>query len=302
MVKSQSAVEFIILASFMIVVIVGFFAITSSKILDAKEESNRQIAQDIAEFAYREIAMAKTVNDGYTRLFTMPESVNGVNYSISIVDNKELIVDYLGYEYFKPLPANVTGNISRGLVELKKINGVVFLNTTRFIVECNDAIDNDGDGDADLSDAGCSNELDNDESNCGDGACEGIEGCLFCSSDCGVCPLFRLFLAKVASNNALRIDENGNAILRGTLSTGAPIATSDDELIVRDSSGNNIAVLNLITGNMVIQGEKRQNWPPPLTPSPSSNDFVVKDSAGNVVAYIDEAGDFYLKGSLTENG
>mgnify|MGYP001595449697 CR=1 FL=1 len=42
--KSQSAMEFIMLASFMLLVVLGFFAITSSKLLEAREEGNRKIS------------------------------------------------------------------------------------------------------------------------------------------------------------------------------------------------------------------------------------------------------------------
>jgi hypothetical protein len=51
-------------------------------------------------------------------------------------------------------------------------------------VECNDGIDNDGDGATDLSDSGCSGPSDNDESNCGDSECEGTETCSSCPGDC----------------------------------------------------------------------------------------------------------------------
>ena len=125
--KAQSAIEFIVLASFMLLVIVGFFAVTSSKVLESKEQSNIQISQDIAEFAYKEIAIAKSVNDGYTRTFAMPQTVNGVNYSITIIDNRELVVNYLGYEYIKFLPSNVTGNISKGSNTITKKEGIVFV-------------------------------------------------------------------------------------------------------------------------------------------------------------------------------
>ena len=127
--KSQSAIEFIVLASFMLLVIVGFFAVTSSKVLESKEEANRQISQDIAEFAYQEIEIAKSVNDGYTRIFVMPQTINGVNYSIRMIDNRELIVNYLEHEYVKFLPANVTGNIVKGNNKISKSNGRVFLNS-----------------------------------------------------------------------------------------------------------------------------------------------------------------------------
>ena len=54
--------------------------------------------------------------------------------------------------------------------------------------ECNDKIDNDGDGAIDMADAGCVNVKDNDESNCGDAVCEGVETCANCIADCGPCP------------------------------------------------------------------------------------------------------------------
>ena len=127
-IKSQSAVEFIMLASFMLFVIIGFFSITSSNMLQAREEANRQIAEDIANFAYREIEIAKSVNDGYKRNFNMPQTVNGVNYSISITDNIELAVNYLGYEHLKFLPLNITGSIVKGDNVIRKVNGVIYIN------------------------------------------------------------------------------------------------------------------------------------------------------------------------------
>ena len=126
--KSQSATEFIVLASFMLLVILGFFAVTSSKILEAKDEGNKKIAEDIADFAYREIDIAKSVNDGYSRIFSMPPSVNGINYTISIIDNKELVVNYLDNEYVKFLPYNVTGNIAKGNNKISKNNGLISIN------------------------------------------------------------------------------------------------------------------------------------------------------------------------------
>ncbi len=51
--------------------------------------------------------------------------------------------------------------------------------------ECNDKIDNDGDGYTDMDDDGCSNRKDKDETNCGDGECEGGEDSSSCSADCG---------------------------------------------------------------------------------------------------------------------
>ena len=51
--------------------------------------------------------------------------------------------------------------------------------------ECNDGRDNDGDGRIDMADTGCPVKNDNDESNCGDGVCEGYETPSYCPVDCG---------------------------------------------------------------------------------------------------------------------
>jgi len=51
--------------------------------------------------------------------------------------------------------------------------------------ECSDGSDNDGDGDTDYpSDSGCASDTDDDETDCGDGVCEGGETFSICSSDC----------------------------------------------------------------------------------------------------------------------
>lgn len=127
--KSQSATEFIVLAAFMLLVIVGFVAVTSSKVIEANDEGNRKIAEDIANLAYREIETAKSVNDGYTRNFVMPQQVNGIDYTLSITDNRELSVNYLGNEYVKFLPSNVTGNIIKGSNKISKSSGIISLNS-----------------------------------------------------------------------------------------------------------------------------------------------------------------------------
>lgn len=126
--KSQSAMEFVILASFMLLVILGFFSLASSRMIEARVEGNRKISEDIAKFAYREVEIAKSVNDGYSRVFEIPQSVNGVNYTLSVIDGRELVVNYLDEEYVQFLPINVTGNILKGSNRIAKINGIILIN------------------------------------------------------------------------------------------------------------------------------------------------------------------------------
>ncbi|MBI3035209.1 hypothetical protein HYY71_02705 [Candidatus Woesearchaeota archaeon] len=248
--RAQSAIEFIVLASFMTLVILGLFAVTGSRALEAKEEGNRKTAEDIADFAYREIEIAKSVNDGYTRVFNMPQTVNGVNYSIALLDNRELIVNYLGNEHILFVPANVSGSIGKGINIISKKEGIIFIYAT----------------------------------------------------DVQLPPLLVNLIMKNNIFNAARFDNKGNVILKGTIQQlSAPQPTSDDEFILKNSAGESIAIINLATGNMLIKGSVYQNQLV-LAPSQLSNDFIVKDSAGTVVSYIDEQGNFYLKGTLTQIG
>src|SRR3989344_9346793 len=126
--KSQSAIEFVTLASFMFLVVLGFFSVTTSKIVESKEAANRQIAADLADYVFNEVKTAKSVNDGYIRIFTIPQTVNGINFTINITDNRELVVNYLGNEHVEFLPSNVTGNLTKGDNKISKRNGAIYLN------------------------------------------------------------------------------------------------------------------------------------------------------------------------------
>jgi len=56
------------------------------------------------------------------------------------------------------------------------------------LYQCNDGIDNDGDGETDYpDDPGCLSDNDNSETNCGDGVCIVGENCSTCPADCGIC-------------------------------------------------------------------------------------------------------------------
>ena len=298
--KSQSALEFVVLSSFMLLAVIVVFALVSTNVLEAKEEGNKKIAQDIAEFVYHEIETAKSVNDGYVRLFTVPEFVNGVNYTINLTENRELMVKYLGHEYIRFVQANVSGNISKGLVQIEKTRNIIRINS---IVECNDNKDNDRDNKIDLSDAGCQDVMDKDETNCGDNACEGGENCVACAPDCGPCSSLSNLLFKSGQFNAILFDYMGNAVLKGTLRKESSISQvpGEDEIIINDRNGVTVAILSLATGSMIIKGNVMKNQGV-ISPGQASNDFIVRDYAGNVVSYIDEYGNLILKGTLTQNG
>ena len=112
----------------MFIIFLGFTAIVTSKIIEAKESKRQEIAEDIAALAKNEIDLARSVSDGYNRTFNLPLKVDGNTYTIEIIGNRELIVNYLDKEYVLFLKDNVAGNLNTGENTIRKENGVVYIN------------------------------------------------------------------------------------------------------------------------------------------------------------------------------
>jgi len=126
--KSQFATEFILLITFMFIIFIGFTAITTNKILDAKENKRLRTAESIAMLAKNEINLAKASSDGYFRTFELPRKVDGNSYNITIIQNRELVVHYVDKEYVTFLPNNVVGDFNVNVNQIRKEKGIVYIN------------------------------------------------------------------------------------------------------------------------------------------------------------------------------
>lgn len=137
--KAQFAIEFIILLAFMFLIFLGFIAVATTKVLDAKENEKQKIAEDVAEMAKNEIDLAKYVEDGYSRIFQLPTLINGNDYSIKILGNRELVVNYLDKEHILFLPEKICGDVYIPNNEIDKENGVVCINSNLDSTQCQNA-------------------------------------------------------------------------------------------------------------------------------------------------------------------
>ena len=126
--KAQFAIEFIVLIAFMFLVFVGFIAVITSTIIEAKENERQKIAEDIATLARNEINLAKSASNGYSRTFNLPRKIKGIGYDIEIIENRELVVTYIDKEYVSFLPEKVEGNINPGENTIMKESDTVYVN------------------------------------------------------------------------------------------------------------------------------------------------------------------------------
>jgi hypothetical protein len=158
---AQFAIEFAVLLTFMFLIFLGFTAIITSKILEAKENERQKIAEDIATLARNEIELAKSVSDGYSRTFNIPSKIKGDSYSIQIIDNRELVVNYLDKEYVTFLPEKICGDTFLSSNVIDKKEGIICTNSNFDAIQCRNA-----------------EEL---------GLCDGLEGELLPGTKCCCC-------------------------------------------------------------------------------------------------------------------
>jgi hypothetical protein len=127
--KSQFSIEFAVLIAFMFLVFVAFIGVITSKVVESKENVRLKIAEDIATLARNEIELARSASDGYTRNFQLPVKISGNSYTIRIIDNRELVVNYIDKEYVLFLQENIQGNLNPGANTIRKEAGIVRINS-----------------------------------------------------------------------------------------------------------------------------------------------------------------------------
>jgi len=139
--KAQFAIEFIVLIAFMFLIFVGFIAVITSKIIEAKENERQKIAEDIATLARNEINLAKSASNGYSRTFNLPRKIKGIGYDIEIIENRELVVTYIDKEYVSFLPEKVCGDVFLPNNEVSKEKDIVCANSNLDETQCQNAED-----------------------------------------------------------------------------------------------------------------------------------------------------------------
>ena len=124
--KAQSSMEFLMLVGILLIVFIAFYAIVFERIRIINNEKDILLGQDIATKVQKEILLAAKVSDGYQREFTLPQKIQGMNYSI-LISGKELTVITEKTEVVKTIPV-VIGDVTKGPNKINKTNGIIYLN------------------------------------------------------------------------------------------------------------------------------------------------------------------------------
>lgn len=106
--KGQAAIEFALGLSILFFLFLTFITAITSRSLDNAKESIDESSKFVADTIINEVTLAKTMESGYSRTFSIPRYISGLKYDFTtefgnLNDNLTIITlvfpDYNNYEY-----------------------------------------------------------------------------------------------------------------------------------------------------------------------------------------------------------
>lgn len=123
--RAQVAMEFVMLVMLAFMIMILFSIAAREQVLDIREEEEYVSLKDVAHTVQSEIITATNVEAGYRREFSIPESLEGIEYTIGISDSY-LVLESRHHEYVLKVPP-VQGNVIKGVNTIRN-DGEVHLN------------------------------------------------------------------------------------------------------------------------------------------------------------------------------
>ncbi|MGV8162787.1 MAG: hypothetical protein ACP5N2_05655 [Candidatus Nanoarchaeia archaeon] len=97
--KGQFALEFVILVSFTILFTAVFLVVIQGNYMRNQQLKQEQQVMQIMRIINSEVDLAQMSPSGYTRTFYIPNSIEGVPYSLKSNDGVDVVFDYYGKTY-----------------------------------------------------------------------------------------------------------------------------------------------------------------------------------------------------------
>lgn len=108
--RAQTGPEFIILFGFLLFAFLIFLTVVQNKVLDQQEANRRALFESVADRVEEELLRAAQVRTGYMREFSLPRTLRGEPYNVSIEGKRTIVVgsEQSENEYLRFLSFNAT--------------------------------------------------------------------------------------------------------------------------------------------------------------------------------------------------
>ncbi len=138
--KSQTAIEAALLIGFLLIVFSVFVIAMNTRLASVQTEKNNMLLVSANNLIKSEVDMAVRSEDGYSRAFELPYSLEGYKYNITLHNGATLSADYstitvrfvnnsgIEGEDTKFLPPLILGTPIKGNNTITKKGGVICFN------------------------------------------------------------------------------------------------------------------------------------------------------------------------------
>ena len=127
--RGQSSIEFIILIGAFSFFFLLFLLVINTEVSDEYWRTRNFAVTEVALQIQQEIYLASQSTDGYYRQFTIPQTIKGSGYSVSLVSGGVYIHTFDGAHALSLPVLNVSGDVQLGSNTIRRTNGIVYLNT-----------------------------------------------------------------------------------------------------------------------------------------------------------------------------
>ena len=126
--KSQGSLEFIILIGTLMFFFAVFFLGIQEGMSDKLRQKQNIKVKEIALNVQNEINLALEASEGYSRNFSVTQTVLGKSYDLNIIE-ESIYIRTSDSKIALSLPvANVIGDVQKGNNFIKKEGGIIYLN------------------------------------------------------------------------------------------------------------------------------------------------------------------------------
>ena len=124
--RAQASAEFFIFIGLAFLIAVAFELASIKELNGISQQRENEIARDVGLKIQREMLIAASVEDGYSRNFELTEILGNINYTVSKQNSTITVESKKGY-FIIPIPSAV-GSISKGTNIINKTGGVIYIN------------------------------------------------------------------------------------------------------------------------------------------------------------------------------
>ncbi len=134
--RGQAANETAIVIGVMVLFLISFIAVISDKFVVAANNRIKSLADDLADVVDSELSLASAAQDGYSRMFTLPDSLDGNDYGVLFYNRTNTLSNFTqlvvnmsisgaDYSTVRITPENIEGVLSVGDNLVRKQGGIV---------------------------------------------------------------------------------------------------------------------------------------------------------------------------------